>query len=75
MLAQRRVYDEEHAIFRDAVRRFIADEIAPNFARWEQAGIVDRAYWSRGAERGLLCPQVPAEFGGPGCCRCVLVNS
>jgi alkylation response protein AidB-like acyl-CoA dehydrogenase len=67
MLAHRRVYDDEHAIFRDAVRRFIAEEIAPNFARWEERGIVDREYWSRGAERGLLCPQVPPEFGGPGC--------
>src|ERR1700738_1968073 len=67
MLAHRRVYNEEHAIFRDAVRRFIADQIAPNFARWEERGIVDREYWIQGGERGLLCPQVPTEFGGPGC--------
>jgi hypothetical protein len=38
MLAHRRVYNEEHAIFRDAVRRFIADQITPNFARWEERG-------------------------------------
>jgi acyl-CoA dehydrogenase len=67
MLAHRRVYNEEHAIFRDVVRRFIADQIAPNFARWEERGIVDREYWIQGGERGLLCPQVPTEFGGPGC--------
>jgi long-chain-acyl-CoA dehydrogenase len=67
MLAHRRVYNEEHAIFRDAVRRFIADQIAPNFARWEQQGIVDGEYWVQGGQRGLLCPQVPTEFGGPAC--------
>lgn len=66
MLAHRSVYDEEHAIFRDAVRRFIATEIAPNFARWEERGIVDRDYWIKGGDAGLLCPQVPEKYGGPG---------
>jgi long-chain-acyl-CoA dehydrogenase len=45
MLAHRRVYNEEHAIVRDAVRRFSADQITANFARWEERGIVDREYW------------------------------
>lgn len=62
MLAHRRVYNEEHAIFRDAVRRFIADQITPNFARWEERGIVDREYWVEGGQRGLLCPQVPSAL-------------
>jgi alkylation response protein AidB-like acyl-CoA dehydrogenase len=65
MLAHRRVYNEEHAIFRDAVRRFIADQITPNFARWEERGLVDRVHWVEGGQRGLLCPQVPsADRGG-----------
>jgi alkylation response protein AidB-like acyl-CoA dehydrogenase len=66
-LAHRAVYNDDHAIFRDAVRRFIAEQIAPNFARWEERGIVDREYWIEGGRRGLLCPQVPADFGGPDC--------
>lgn len=66
MLAHRSVYNEEHAIFRDAVRRFVAAEIAPHFARWEDRGIVDRDYWIRGGAAGLLCPQVPEAYGGPG---------
>jgi Acyl-CoA dehydrogenase, N-terminal domain len=44
VLAQRNIYSEEHAIFRDAVRKFVLSEIAPNFARWEAQGIVDREY-------------------------------
>jgi len=67
MLVHRPVYDEEHALFRDVVRRFVADQITPNFARWEEQGIVDRHYWTEGGHRGLLCPQVPTELGGPGC--------
>ena len=66
MLPHRRVYDEEHSQFRETVRRFAASRIAPDFARWEEAGIVDRKLWGAGGAAGLLCPQVPEEFGGAG---------
>jgi alkylation response protein AidB-like acyl-CoA dehydrogenase len=66
MLKQRAVYNEEHEMFRDAVRRFIKAEIAPHFERWEEAGIVDRSYWAAGGRAGLLCPQIPEEYGGAG---------
>lgn len=62
----RTVFEPEHALFRDSVRRFAAAEIAPHFDRWEEAGIVDRAYWDKGAAAGLLCPQVPEAYGGIG---------
>jgi acyl-CoA dehydrogenase len=66
MLANREVYDETHAQLRDMVRRFIADAIAPHFDAWERAGIVDRSLWTTLGEVGLLCPTVPAEYGGIG---------
>ena len=66
MLPHRAIYDRDHAIFRDTVRRFAAEEIAPHFARWEEAGIVDRSYWNKGGATGLLCPQVPEAYGGIG---------
>ena len=66
MLPHRRVYDEEHNQFRETVRRFAASKIAPDFTRWEEAGIIDRSLWGAGGEAGLLCPQVPEEFGGAG---------
>ena len=66
MLPHRRVYDEEHNQLRETVRRFAASKIAPDFQRWEEAGIVDRSLWSAGGTAGLLCPQVPEEFGGAG---------
>ena len=66
MLPHRPIYDQEHTLFRDTVRRFAADEIAPHFQRWEEAGIVDRAYWTKGGATGLLCPVVPEAYGGIG---------
>jgi long-chain-acyl-CoA dehydrogenase len=66
MLPYRRVYDEEHSQFRETVRRFAASKIAPNFEQWEDAGIIERSLLNAGGAAGLLCPQVPEEFGGAG---------
>jgi len=66
MPSHRAVYNSDHELFRDAVRAFIGREIAPHFARWEAAGIVDRSLWTRAGEAGLLCPQVPEDYGGAG---------
>ena len=66
MLAHRRIYGEEHGMFRETVRKFVSAEIAPNFASWEDKGIVDREYWTKGGAAGVLCPQVPEQYGGPG---------
>ena len=66
MLPHRAVYDEEHEQFRETVRRFAASKIAPDFQRWEDAGIIERSLWNAGGKSGLLCPQVPEELGGAG---------
>ena len=77
MLPYRRVYDEEHSQFRETVRRFAASKIAPNFERWEDAGIIERSLLNAGGAAGLLCPQVPEEFGGAGgdCVECSRLRS
>lgn len=62
----RLVYGAEHNQFRDSVRRFLERELLPNYARWEQQGIVDRAFWKASGEAGLLCPTAPEEYGGLG---------
>jgi alkylation response protein AidB-like acyl-CoA dehydrogenase len=66
MLSSRPIYEAEHKQFRESVRRFAATQIAPHFAQWEAAGIIDRSLWQVAGEAGLLCPQVPDEFGGIG---------
>ncbi len=62
----REIYTDFHEIFRDSVRRYIAEEIMPSYAEWEKAGIVPREVWRRAGEAGFLCAAVPEEYGGMG---------
>ena len=62
----RTLFSHEHEMFRDTVRRFIADEVTPHHADWEQAGIVPREAWLKAGGAGLLCTSVPEEYGGMG---------
>jgi acyl-CoA dehydrogenase len=60
--------DEESVVlFRDAAGRFFDQHAAPEtLDRWREAGMVDRDFWRKAGEAGLLCPSVPEEFGGAG---------
>jgi len=58
--------DDELDLFRDAARRFIEHEIVPNDARWREQHHVDREIWNKAGEVGLLCTDIPAEYGGVG---------
>ena len=62
----RTLFGPEHELFRDQVRRFIETEITPYHAQWEQDGIVPRSVWRKAGEAGLLCTEVPEEYGGGG---------
>ena len=57
---------EEHELFRQAFRRFVAQEIIPHQERWRDEGIVDREVWRKAGEAGFLCPWLDEEYGGPG---------
>ncbi len=62
----RTLFGPEHELFRDQVRRFIADEITPFHAEWEKEGIVPRSAWLKAGAAGLLCTEIPEEYGGGG---------
>ena len=64
--SRRTAFTAEHAQFRDSVRRFLERELIPHLDRWEEQGIIDRAFWNKAGEAGLLCPTVPERYGGPG---------
>jgi alkylation response protein AidB-like acyl-CoA dehydrogenase len=64
--SRRFAFTPEHDMFREAVRRFFDRELIPHLSRWEEEGIVERAFWNKCGEAGLLCPTVPEEYGGPG---------
>ncbi|MEM7469483.1 MAG: acyl-CoA dehydrogenase family protein, partial [Pseudomonadota bacterium] len=62
----RKLFDDSHETFRDAIKRFIDKEIAPHYANWEKNGMVSRDVWRAAGDAGLLCPWVPEEYGGAG---------
>lgn len=59
-------FSEEHSIYREQVRRFVAQEIVPNHDRWEREGQVTRALWQKAGANGFLCPSMEERHGGPG---------
>ncbi|HEY3686358.1 MAG TPA: acyl-CoA dehydrogenase family protein [Streptosporangiaceae bacterium] len=63
---ERTLFDEEHRLFRETVRAFLAREVEPHHAQWESDGIVPREVWKKAGETGLLGFAVPEEYGGPG---------
>ena len=62
----RTLFSAEHEAFRDTVRRFIAEHVMPFHADWEHKGQVPRSLWLKAGELGLLCCNVPEEYGGMG---------
>lgn len=66
MLEHRAIYQPEHEMFRDSVRRFFQRELHPEKERWYREGIVPRDFWRKAGAAGLLCPGVPECYGGPG---------
>lgn len=62
----RKLYSEEHELFRKSFRTFLEREVVPHQMRWIEAGIVDRDAWRKAGEAGFLCPWLEPEYGGPG---------
>jgi acyl-CoA dehydrogenase len=63
---ERTIFTDEHDAFRDMVRSFVEHEIVPHHADWEKAGIAPREIWEKAGVQGLLCTDVPVEYGGGG---------
>ena len=68
-MLERKLFTEDHQMFRESVRRFLEKEVAPHHARWEEQGYVDREVWLKAGENGLLCSSMPEEWGGAGADR------
>ncbi|HET9427989.1 MAG TPA: acyl-CoA dehydrogenase family protein [Allosphingosinicella sp.] len=65
-LARRTFYSDDHHLFRDQVRKFFERELVPHLERWEVQGEIDRDFWCKAGEAGLLCATVPEAYGGLG---------
>ena len=62
----RTIFSPDHEAFRDTVKRFIEEHVTPFHADWEKAGQVPRSLWAKAGELGLLCVNVPEQYGGLG---------
>ncbi|MDB5589602.1 acyl-CoA dehydrogenase family protein [Enterovirga sp.] len=58
------VFEPEHEMLRDQVRRFVEEEVKPNGLAWEEQGFTPREVLRRMGELGFLGIRYPAEFGG-----------
>ena len=62
----RSVYNEDHEAFRSMIRDFIESEVVPVHDQWEKQGHVDRDFYLKLGELGVLGINVPEEYGGAG---------
>lgn len=61
-----RNFTEEQNMFREAYRKFLEAEIAPNVERWREQGIVDREAFEKAGEQGFLMIWPDEQYGGLG---------
>ena len=63
---QRLIFDEDHEMFRDSVRRFMQTEIEPHVEQWREDGICDPDAFLKAGAQGLLCMWADEKYGGAG---------
>ncbi|HEY6877353.1 MAG TPA: acyl-CoA dehydrogenase family protein, partial [Polyangiales bacterium] len=56
----------EIELFRESTRKFLEKEFLPNYDKWEKDEIVPRSVWKALGDNGLLCVDMPEEYGGAG---------
>lgn len=59
-------FTESHEMFRESVRRFAEQELAPHADEWEREKIFPRWVFEKMGELGFLGARYPAEVGGSG---------
>ena len=63
---QRTVFNDEQNYFRETVTKFVNKEVLPHHSLWEKEGIVPKEIWLKAGDLGILCPNIPKEYGGIG---------
>ncbi len=65
-MMKRLIFNEDHDMFRDSVRRFMQSEVEPHVEQWREDGICDPAALRKAGEQGLLCMWADEQYGGLG---------
>lgn len=67
VLLERDIYaSEEHKMMQKMIQDFISNEIIDHIDEWEKNGMVSRDIWERAGALGLLCIDMPEQYGGTG---------
>jgi acyl-CoA dehydrogenase len=61
-----KVFDDQHEMFRGAVRAFVEREVMPHVEAWEAAGRIPKSIWPRLGELGFLGVEYDEKYGGAG---------
>ncbi len=59
-------HNEELELFRDMVLRFLEKEVEPHYEQWEKDHLMPREMWNVMGQAGLLCPDMPEQYGSAG---------
>ena len=59
-------FKEEHQIFRQQVRTFVENELAPRVDQWEEEKLFPNSVFKRAGELGILGAHYPEDVGGGG---------
>ncbi len=60
------IFNEEHQMFRDALRKYFAKEISPHIDEWEEARKFPRELYRQFGAEGFLGIKFPEKYGGAG---------
>ncbi len=63
-MAAREYFNESHQIFRQSVRRLVAEKILPHIDEWEEQGSFPRSLYNEVAEQGWLGLGFDEKYGG-----------
>lgn len=59
-------FTEEHNLFREGIRDFLAKEVTPRVNTWEETGKIDRDIWKKMGDMGYFGLVYPEQYGGLG---------
>lgn len=57
-------FTEEHDLFRESLKTFLAKEVIPNIDQWEEQRQIPRSIWKKMGDHGFLGLGYPKEYGG-----------
>ncbi len=63
-MIKRRIYLEEHEMFRDTVRKWAEKEVFPHAEKWREDGMVSREIWRSAGANGFLAMFADEKYGG-----------